>query len=79
MNTEADYEVRLTDRVRQWEARHPTEAAELRLVTQRKIGMLEVPPPGSIRWLVLEMAFRDEVRKLHPKWPTLDQFIRDSK
>lgn len=74
--SERDYESRLLDRVAKWVSKHPAKAAELRLVTLRKIGMLAPPPADSIRWLALETAFREEVRKLN-NWPTCEQWLKE--
>ena len=76
--TESEYERRLLDRVAKWEAKNAAEAAELRLVTQRKIGMTSPPPVGGIRWMVLEQQFREAVREKN-KWPTMAEWIRGQK
>jgi hypothetical protein len=75
MRTDDDYEVRLTERVRQWESKHAADAERVRIETRRKLGVLKAPPNGSLRWLVVERAFRDAVRDMMG-WPTADQWIR---
>jgi hypothetical protein len=73
--TEADYEIRLTELVAVWEKKNAAEAAALRLVTQRRIGMTALPPADSLRRQVLEREFREEVRKLK-NWPSLRAWMR---
>jgi len=64
-----EYEARLAERVAQWEAKHPDEAAELRLAVRRENGLLVAPPPESFRGQVLERHFWEKVRALRG-WPT---------
>lgn len=71
---DADYDVRLTDRVREWERKHPEEAAALRITVQARMG-LHRPPSGPVSQLALEMQFRDAVRELK-QWPTKRQWLR---
>lgn len=76
MRTEADFEVRLTDRVRTWESKHATEAYELRETARKQLGMPTMPPEeGGIRRLILERAYRELVRA-KMGWPTATQWIR---
>lgn len=73
--TERDYDARLLSRVAKWEGDNAAKAAELRVTTMRHIGMAKLPPADSIRWLILETAFREAVRK-HNKWPSVAEWIK---
>jgi len=72
--TEADYDVRLAERVREWERRHPDEAEVLRADVRRQMGFHE-PPTSRISLLAIEYAFRESVRERHKSWPTKRQFL----
>lgn len=71
---ESEYERRLVDFARRWEAKYPEDAAALRAECQRAMGMHAPPPAGSLRWLALEQRFRDEVAKRNNK-PSLREFL----
>lgn len=74
--TERDYEARLVERCKKWEASNAAEAVVLRRETLVKIGMIAAPPADGIRRMVLEGAVREAIRKQH-KWPTVEEWIRE--
>lgn len=73
--TAADYEARLLERVWKWEEKNHDAADVLRCVVQTRMGMPDLPPIGSIRWLSLEQMFREEVRK-QQGWPSAAEWIK---
>jgi hypothetical protein len=74
MTDEDAYEARLSARVDQWVAKHPEESDVLRLLTRQKFGTYQPPPEGSLRAMVIDRLFRDEVRK-RCHWPTFREWI----
>jgi hypothetical protein len=72
-----EYDARLAQRVAQWEAKNPTEAAELRLSVRRAAGLVAAPPEGSFRAQVLERYFWERVRELKG-WPTEREWMRSA-
>jgi hypothetical protein len=71
---EVDYQVFLTEKAREWEAQHRALAAEIRLTVQRSLGM-HVPPSTRTGQLLLEQAFREQVRA-RENWPDARSWMR---
>jgi hypothetical protein len=76
VDREAEYDVRLKQRVAQWEAKHVEQAAELRRGVLAQAGLTTWPEAGLVRAEMLECLYCEEVRKLNPKWPTLRAWMR---